>query len=195
MQARTPRQPLVLTQDLLRVAAQLPSIGDEFTETVALRTFASRRRGKWFDQSLQVGGSVHPPYHHRRSMEKWSTLALEEGADADSRRGFYRLGHLLVCTGCRCPKFALRHHRSTCATAVRAMGNGGLCPGCSQALDPCGHHLQVCRKRASFLWCHQLMMPVGVAPTCRERRVESQAFRKWLQRHRLSGTACFRFTV
>jgi len=123
LQARTPRRPLVLTQDLLRVPAQLPSIGDEFVETVALCTFASRRRGKWFDQSLQVGVSVHPPYHHRRSMEIWSTLALEEGADADSRRGFYRVGHLFVCTGCRCPKFALRHPTSTCATAVRAMGN------------------------------------------------------------------------
>jgi hypothetical protein len=32
----------------------------------------------------------------------------------------------------------------------------GICPGCKEALDPCGHHLQVCRKRASFMWCHQI---------------------------------------
>jgi hypothetical protein len=34
--------------------------------------------------------------------------------------------------------------------------DGGLCPGCTQPLDPCGHHLQVCPKRASFMWCHQI---------------------------------------
>jgi hypothetical protein len=32
----------------------------------------------------------------------------------------------------------------------------GICPGCGQALDPCVHHLQVCWKRASFMWSHQI---------------------------------------
>ena len=27
---------------------------------------------------------------------------------------------------------------------------------CEQDLDPCGHHLQVCQHRASFLWSHQI---------------------------------------
>jgi hypothetical protein len=27
---------------------------------------------------------------------------------------------------------------------------------CWQDLDPCGHHLQVCQHRASFLWSHQI---------------------------------------
>ena len=28
--------------------------------------------------------------------------------------------------------------------------------GPGQDLDPCGHHLQVCQHRASFLWSHQI---------------------------------------
>ena len=27
---------------------------------------------------------------------------------------------------------------------------------CGQDLDPCGHHLQTCRRRTSFMWAHQI---------------------------------------
>jgi hypothetical protein len=31
----------------------------------------------------------------------------------------------------------------------------GKCP-CGQDLDPCGHHLQACQRRTSFMWAHQI---------------------------------------
>jgi len=67
------------------------------------------------------------------------------------------LFHLWVPTAAplRRDELALTLCQWTGMTVEPARANG-KCPGCGQVLGPCGHHLQVCRKRASSMWCHQI---------------------------------------
>jgi hypothetical protein len=85
-----------------------------------------------------------------------------KGAPLDpTRQLHYRpmaaLFHLWVPAAARLRRdeLALTLCQSAGMTVEPARANG-ICPGCKEALDPCGHHLQVCRKRASFMWCHQI---------------------------------------
>jgi hypothetical protein len=84
------------------------------------------------------------------------------GAPLDpTRQLHYRpmaaLFHLWVPTAARLRRDELALTLCQWAGMVVAPArDGGLCPGCKQPLDPCGHHLQVCPKRASFMWCHQI---------------------------------------
>ena len=160
--------------------AELPSNGaatqDDFPSQRQLARHLARRSGPAASlRDLPAGdqlplivealarGRAAGKTPYKTDLAKGTTWSRDRnGAPLDpTRQLHYRpmaaLFHLWVPTAARLRRDELALTLCQWAGMVVAPArDGGRCPGCGQALDPCGHHLQVCRKRASFLWCHQI---------------------------------------
>ena len=159
--------------------AELPSSGaasqDDFPTQRQLARHLSRHSGPAAALRALPAGDQLPPIvaaqargraavqiPYATGLTAGTTWSRDQhGASLDpTRKLHYRpmaaLFHLWVPTAARIRRDELA--LTLCQWAgmtVEPARTNGKCR-CGQDLDPCGHHLQVCQHRASFLWSHQI---------------------------------------